>query len=132
MFEKADAFGWELCIDVWECDPSLLCDGEYIKRFLVDLCDDVLKMRRYGSPFVERFGLDNPIVAGYSAVQLIETSSVVCHFAEQSRSAYFDVFSCKEFDATEVIEFCAKSFKGRCAHSHAITRTLPETRNFSS
>ena len=36
--------------------------------------------------------------AGYSLVQLIETSSITGHFVDQNGDCYIDIFSCKEFD----------------------------------
>ena len=118
-------FGWALSLDIWDCDRELLADGTHIEKFLVELCDDVLGMSRFGPPLIERFALHNPDVAGYSAVQLIETSSVVCHFAEHPRSVYVDVFSCREYDADAVLAFCEKSFGGHCSNSQMLIRQLP-------
>jgi S-adenosylmethionine/arginine decarboxylase-like enzyme len=44
-----------------------------------------------------------PEAAGYSLVQLIETSAVTGHFCDASGDAYLDVFSCKDFDAQVAI-----------------------------
>ncbi len=101
---NAHAFGWELVLDLHDCDPDKIRSKDAIIRFAVELCERI-KMKRFGEPFVERFGLNEPHTAGYSLVQLIETSSIVAHFAEQTNSVYVNVFSCKAFDPTQVRSF---------------------------
>lgn len=108
---ESEPYGWELLIDLHECDAGSIADGERIREFVVRLCDDVLGMRRYGEPLVARFGMADPKTAGYSLVQLIETSSVVGHFSEERATAYIDVFSCREFDP-EKVELFARDFFG--------------------
>lgn len=54
----------------------------------------------FGKPQVVFFGKDNK--AGYTLVQLIETSNITGHFVEEDNSAFIDVFSCKEFDPKDV------------------------------
>ena len=49
--------------------------------------------------------------------QLIETSLISAHFANQTNTTYLDVFSCKPYDPEVVREFAEKFFGG----SHTIT-----------
>ena len=44
-----------------------------------------------------------PQAAGYSLVQLIETSAITGHFCDASGDAYLDIFSCKDFDPATAI-----------------------------
>ncbi|MBA2713144.1 MAG: S-adenosylmethionine decarboxylase [Rubrobacteraceae bacterium] len=55
-------------------------------------------MVAYGEPVLAHFATHLPEAAGYSLVQLIETSAVTGHFCDASGDAYLDVFSCKDFD----------------------------------
>lgn len=50
---------WGLCtgIDLINCSPEKIRDGNYIKKFIVELCD-FIDMRRYGEPVLEDFGND--------------------------------------------------------------------------
>jgi len=43
--------------------------------------------------------------------QLIETSLISAHFANQSNTTYLDVFSCKAYDPKTVADFSKKFFK---------------------
>lgn len=112
MAGEVEPFGWSLAVDVYDCDVRLLECAEHIERFSVELCDDVLEMRRFGPPLIEWFGTSSPKTAGYSLVQLIETSNVVAHFSGARRSAHFDVFSCQAFSPDAVEEFCRVQFRG--------------------
>ena len=100
----------EAVIDLYGCDLKKISDGEHIKRYLIELCDQVILMKRYGEAVVEHFGHDNPITAGYSMVQLIETSCVSGHFSEHKKSAYINIFSCKWFDVEKTTKFTKKWF----------------------
>jgi S-adenosylmethionine decarboxylase len=55
-----------------------------------------IDMVAYGKPLIQYFGYDDK--AGYTLVQLIETSNITGHFCDNTGDAYLDVFSCKYFD----------------------------------
>lgn len=115
-------FGQELILNLYDCDSKKISSGREIKKFVTVLCDDVIKMRRYGKALIPHFGHDNPITSGYSLVQLIETSSVTAHFSEFKKSVYLNIFSCAWFDAEKTELFCKKFFGAKRAESHLIKR----------
>lgn len=104
-------YGQELILNLYGCDLAKISSGEEIKKFVIELCDKVIKMKRYGEPLIPHFGHDNPITSGYSLVQLIETSSVTAHFSELKKSVYLNIFSCAWFDPKKTAAFC-KTFFG--------------------
>jgi S-adenosylmethionine decarboxylase len=93
-------YGWELVLDLGGCDLDVITSAARIAVFATELCR-LIGMRAYGPPVVERFGLASAKTAGYTLVQLIETSSIVAHFSDAWRTAYVNVFSCRPFD-TEI------------------------------
>ncbi len=105
-----NVWGIASAIDIYGCDPDAIRDAELIRRFVVELCD-LIEMKRYGDTQVVHFGEDER-VAGYSMVQLIETSLISAHFANQSNAVYLDVFSCKPYDPEVVREFAERYFGG--------------------
>ena len=54
------------------------------------------------------FGEDNK--AGFTLVQLIETSNICAHFCDDSGDAYIDVFSCKPYDVNVVLSLIDEFF----------------------
>ena len=119
---EKDFYGQELILNLYDCDLTIISSEEDIKRFVIELCDNVIKMKRYGEPLIPHFGHDNPLTSGYSLVQLIETSSVTAHFSEQKRSAYINIFSCAWFDPKKTAEFCKKFFNASRMTSHVLKR----------
>ena len=111
---------WGLCtaVDLYDCNPDLIRDANYIKRYVVELCA-LISMKRYGECQVVNFGEGR--VAGYSMVQLISTSLISGHFANETNHAYLDIFSCKGYDPT-VVESFSKEFFG--ARRSVATATL--------
>ena len=67
-------------------------------------------MKRYGECQVVHFG-DDPKVTGFSMTQLIETSLVSGHFANNTNAAYLDIFSCKWYDVRKVKQFSKRFFE---------------------
>lgn len=102
------SWGMAAAIDLGGCDPQAIRSADHLARFVVALCD-FIEMRRFGEPIIVRFGAD-PKVCGYSLAQLIETSLVSGHFAEESDSAYIDIFSCKPYPPYQAAEFCRRWF----------------------
>ena len=107
-------WGIASAIDIYDCDPEKIRCAETIRRFVVELCD-LIEMKRFGDTQVVHFGEDER-VAGYSMVQLIETSLISAHFANLSNTVYLDVFSCKAYDPEIVRSFAQLYFGG----SHSV------------
>ena len=106
--------------DIYECDPDTIRSAERIRKFVVQLCD-LIGMRRYGETQVIHFGEDER-VAGYSMVQLIETSLISAHFANLTNTVYLDVFSCKAYDPEIVEAFAVRFFGGARCERHVAYR----------
>ena len=115
-------FGQELILNLYHCDLTKISSGEEIKKFVVTLCDKVIKMHRYGEPLIPHFGHNNPITSGYSLVQLIETSSVTAHFSEYKKSVYLNIFSCAWCDPKKAREFSKKFFGAKKVTSKLLLR----------
>jgi S-adenosylmethionine/arginine decarboxylase-like enzyme len=101
--------------DIYNCDPDTIRDADKIKQFVKELCD-LIEMKRFGETTVVHFGEDEK-VAGFSMIQLIETSLISAHFANLTNTTYLDVFSCKPYDPAVVEDFARKFFGG----THVIT-----------
>jgi S-adenosylmethionine decarboxylase len=117
---KQPPWGILSSIDLYDCDPQIIRDAKAIRRFVAELCD-LIKMKRYGKTQVVHFGEDER-VAGFSMTQLIETSLISAHFANQSNTTYLDVFSCKAYDPKTVVEFSKKFFKAKKVKRHTVLR----------
>lgn len=115
-------FGQELTLDLYDCDLATISSGDKIKEFVIELCDNVIHMKRYGEPLIPHFGHDNPITSGYSLVQLIETSNVTAHFSEYKKAVYLNIFSCAWFDPEKTTEFCKTFFGAKRVTSHLTKR----------
>ena len=99
-------WGYHLILDCKSCNRESLRDEKNIKTFVKALVEGI-DMVAYGEPTLAHFATHNEHAAGYSLVQLIETSSITAHFAENIGELYLDVFSCKPFeieDAKKVVE----------------------------
>jgi S-adenosylmethionine/arginine decarboxylase-like enzyme len=105
-----NTFGMEVVLNLYDCNPQTICCKEKLLEYPRELCQ-VIEMTPYGAPFAERFGLNEARTAGYSIVQLIETSSITGHFSEEWNSAYINIFSCKEFDPEQSAEFSRRFFE---------------------
>ena len=108
-------WGMASSFDIYDCIPETIRDAEKIRQLVRELCE-LIEMRPFGKTQVVHFGEDEK-VAGYSMVQLIETSLISAHFANLTNTTYLDVFSCKPYDPAVVEEFSRTFFGG----SHVIT-----------
>jgi S-adenosylmethionine/arginine decarboxylase-like enzyme len=113
------AWGILTSVDLQDCDSHLIRDAKQIEAYVVQLCE-LIGMKRYGACQLVHFGEGR--VAGYSMVQLIETSLISGHFANDTNSAYLDIFSCKGYDPAVVEEFSKNFFGARRSTHSALLR----------
>src|SRR4030042_2333189 len=114
------AWGLLTSVDLYNCDPQIIRDAEAIKRYVKELCE-LIEMKKFGDTQVVHFGEDER-VAGFSMVQLIETSLISAHFANLTNTVYLDVFSCKPYDPEIVADFAQKFFAGSHCIAHSNLR----------
>ena len=108
QFNATGAWGLVTALDLHGCNPETIRSKEKIYEFTIEVCERI-KVKRYGEPVIVHFGEDER-VAGYSLVQLIETSLVSGHFANLTNSVYLDVFSCAYYDPHEAARYAAEFF----------------------
>ncbi|MEI7835142.1 MAG: polyamine aminopropyltransferase [Planctomycetota bacterium] len=114
-------FGWELQLDLYDCDQAAISTGATIQQYAKQLCQ-VIDMKAYGEPQTPYFGEQHEHTKGFSLLQFIETSSITGHFSEGTGAAYINVFSCKPYDAEKAAAFTKKFFGARHMVSRLVTR----------
>ncbi|HUV81004.1 MAG TPA: polyamine aminopropyltransferase [Patescibacteria group bacterium] len=107
---KKTEYGVELIIDLYDCDYSVITSRKKLYQFAKDLCE-VLKMKPYGEPIIPDFGFALSKTAGFSLVQLIESSSITAHYSPYWKIVCLNIFTCKSFDIGKAFQF-VKNFFG--------------------
>ena len=67
------------------------------------ICEKI-EMTRHGDPLFWEDYSDVPHLNGVSAMQFIETSTIVCHPLPMLNSVYVNIFSCKDFDVRSAVD----------------------------
>jgi S-adenosylmethionine decarboxylase len=106
-------------LDCSGCNSNI-ADKHSIYSFTKELVN-AIDMTAHGEPIIE-FLLDGDPKQGYSLMQLITTSSITGHFMELDGTAYFDVFSCKEYNIDTVKSVVQKYFSPAKTRVNFITR----------
>jgi len=114
-------WGYHLILDCRGGDVGAVRDRQTILAWVRRLVERI-DMRAYGEPVCEHFATHDPEAAGYSLVQLIETSSITGHFVDRSGDAYIDVFSCKSFDLDQVRSLVDEYFRPAAVRVTYLTR----------
>ena len=114
------SWGYHLVLDVRACQTNKARDPAYISEFTKQLVKEI-DMVAYGEPQLVHFA-DNTEKAGWTIIQLIETSSIVGHFLDESGDLYLDVFSCKNFDETVVRDLVKEYFNPENIHVTSLSR----------
>jgi len=102
-------WGWELIVDAKECDKTKFT-YENIHEFTKELVYRI-KMKAYGPVMIEHFATHDETKAGFSMAQFIETSNICAHFVDLNGDAYFNIFSCMEFDRNDALMCIDDYFK---------------------
>lgn len=118
------SWGKHLVVDAAGCSEAIN-DKDTIIRFTKQLVKDI-DMVAFGEPQVEWFADHDPNKAGYTLVQLIETSAIVIHFVPQTWSLHCDVFSCKDFDSETVVALLREYFGIKAWNQRDFPREAPD------
>jgi S-adenosylmethionine decarboxylase len=103
-----NSWGILTSVDLHNCDADTIRDADKIKTFVIELCKKI-DVQRFSDCQVVHFADHDEDVAGFSMVQLIETSLISGHFANKTNHTYLDIFSCKYYDP-EVVSAYAQEF----------------------
>ena len=119
LIREGKAWGLSTAVDLHGCRPEAIRDRNQIEAYVIALCK-LIRMKRFGECQIVHFGEGR--VAGYSMLQLIETSLISGHFANETNRAYLDIFSCKGYDPALVEEFSRKFFGARSSTASVTMR----------
>lgn len=100
-------WGYHAIIDAAGCDHDAITNYDVVYNFAKELVRDI-DMVAYGEPQIVNFGSGDK--AGFTLVQLIETSNICAHFVNELDEMYLDVFSCKPFNEKIVEDLVVKHF----------------------
>jgi S-adenosylmethionine/arginine decarboxylase-like enzyme len=121
--KKERIYGYELILDLYECNPEIIRAKKALQEYIDKLCK-LIRMKKYGKALIPHFGDKRPYTKGYSLVQLIETSSITGHFSELWNSAHINIFSCKKYDEKKATEFTKKFFQAKRMTKRFILRKV--------
>lgn len=115
-------WGFHALFDCASCDNDKITDRENIYNFIKELVEKI-DMVAFGEPMIEHFATHDPTKAGWSFVQMIETSNITGHLVDSNGDAYIDVFSCKPFDIDVAQQVICKYFNPDKVRVNYITRS---------
>lgn len=93
----ANCWGVSFSIDCRQCDGNIINSKEKLESWVKQLVKDI-EMVAYGEPQIVWFGEKGSNKEGFTVVQLIETSNIICHCNSSDNSMYLDLFTCKIMD----------------------------------
>ena len=123
---KSAAYGFELILDLHDCDSSAF-NRRTIDKFFTELCD-LISMEKAEVHWWDDVGVPSeeqqtdPHTKGTSAVCFILTSTIVIHTLDILKTVYVNIFSCKTFDPSIAAEFTKDWFHGEIRNSTFIER----------
>lgn len=119
--EQTGYWGYHLILDCQGCNRSEITTRENLAAFIKTLVK-AIDMVAYKEPVLEHFATHDLDKAGFSLVQLIETSSITGHFVDKNGDAYLDIFSCKPFSIETVKKVVTMYFHPQKIKTYYLTR----------
>lgn len=114
-------WGYELIIDAKNCKSNVIYDSNKLHNWSVNLVKEI-DMIAYGDPIIEHFAEHDEEKAGFTIIQLIETSNITAHFCDKSRDGYINIFSCKEIDIDKTLNYCKMTLQPENLRVNFLTR----------
>lgn len=114
-------WGYHLLINGKNANKEKISDIEHVSNFVKLLIIDI-DMVAYGPLWIDRFATHDPEKSGISFCQMIETSNITGHFAENTGDFYIDIFSCKPYNIEVAKDLCKKFFEPETMNSMMVHR----------
>lgn len=109
--EDQPSWGFQLIIDCFGCDEAVCCDLERGYEFL-DKITLYLGMTKQTQPYIfKTCETTFPGKPGYSGWIPIIESGIQIHTSANNRFISIDVYSCRPFAASDVVEYVKKWFE---------------------
>jgi S-adenosylmethionine/arginine decarboxylase-like enzyme len=116
-----DTWGYHLLLDCSNGNLEKISSKDNVYSFVKELVV-AIDMKTFGEPWIERFATHDLSKSGISFCQMIETSNITGHFVDKNGNFYIDVFSCKSFDESIVVDVVDKYFSPEKVRIHFISR----------
>ena len=114
-------WGYHTLLDCGGCDKAAITDPKILESWVKTLVKRI-DMVPYGEPQIVHFGTGEYHLAGWTVIQLIETSNIIAHFNDNTCEGYIDIFSCKEYDIDDAIEVVKEYFNPTKIRKNFLTR----------
>ncbi len=121
MTNTNEFWGYHLILDCSACHVPSIQSRENVYNWITGLVR-AIDMEPIGEPRIEYTAAEFSDKAGFTAIQVIVTSSIVAHFIDSTGDVYIDVFSCKEFDNSIVIATIQNAFLPKRIRTNYLTR----------
>lgn len=121
-------FGPHLILEAYDCPSDVLADVAKISQVL-DQYPDQLQMTKIMPPYVFKYQGTVPEDWGVSGVVMIAESHISIHTFASKGFVVLDIFSCKDFDVDQAIEYFSQIFKPKSYEKQLLMRGYHFPRN---
>jgi deoxyhypusine synthase len=119
--EKKHGMGNHLIIEGFECNNEKINDENLIKNVLEELVQK-LNLFRLSEPVVVRAEPRGTDPGGVTGMVLVSQSHISIHTYPEKKWLAMDLFSCKEFDPKQVLDYVKERFEIKEIHDRIIER----------
>ncbi len=119
-------YGKEIVLDLHDCNVKTFT-RKSIRNYFIELCK-LIDMERDKLCWWDDLHTPEYLkekethLVGTSAVQFIKTSNITIHTLDLMGRVYLNIFSCKDFEETVVLEFTRKWFEGQVVGRKVLRR----------
>tara|TARA_Y100000310_G_C20429577_1_gene690775 strand:+ start:323 stop:691 length:369 start_codon:yes stop_codon:yes gene_type:complete len=113
--------GAHVTLDLKGCNKDKLKDVEFVIKLLNEL-PEKLGMTKITHPYVFPYSGLVPEDKGVTGFIVIAESHISIHTFQERDYVFVDVFSCKPFDADEVVNYFVDAFEARECEKNTIGR----------
>lgn len=117
------AYGPHLTIDAYDCPRAALEDFGVIYKFL-DRLPGLIDMEKITKPYAFMHLEPGDPEWGITGFVVIATSHISIHTYPERGAAFLDVFSCRYFDAMEVVRVVQETFSPKEMENTVVERGL--------
>jgi S-adenosylmethionine/arginine decarboxylase-like enzyme len=124
-------WGKHLIVDMSYGKKERVSSADHIRRF-AEILVEAIGVKACGPPVLQHVAAHMPDAAGYSLVQLIETSTISGRFCDRSGDAYIDIVSCSDFDSERALDVIKNMFEPEHMRYMTVVRQAPRAHHLAA
>lgn len=124
IMSKKEVWGILTTVDISGASSEAINDTAVMNNFVKTMLER-LDMVPIGDTQIVWCETNDPAKVGYTILQILQDSNITAHLCSATNCGFFDIFSCKPYEPSMVLETVLEFFPADRSNINVVERYIP-------